>query len=45
MGEDLFHYVMFCYKENRDLSSKIQRVYFGGISQDLQDCQAYLCPS
>ena len=31
-GEDLFHYVMFCYKENRDLSSTIHRVSFGGIS-------------
>ena len=29
-GEVLFYYVLFCDKENRDLSSKIYRVSFGG---------------
>ena len=28
----LVHYVVFCDKENRDLSSKIYRVSLGGIS-------------
>ena len=32
LGEVLFHHVMFCDEENRDLSSKIYRVSFGGIS-------------
>ena len=32
LGEVLFHYVMFCDKENRFLSSKIYRVSLGGIS-------------
>ena len=32
LGEVLFHYVMFCDKENRDLWSKIYRVFLGGIS-------------
>ena len=31
LGEVLFHYVMFCDKENRDLSSKIYRVSSSGI--------------
>ena len=31
LGEVLFHYVIFRDKENRDLSSKIYRVFFGGI--------------
>ena len=30
-GEVLFYYVLFCDKKNRDLSSKIYRVSFGGI--------------
>ena len=29
-GEVPFYYVLFCDKENRDLSSKIYRVSFGG---------------
>ena len=37
LGEFLFHYVMFCHKENRYLSSKIHRVSFGEISYDLLD--------
>lgn len=37
LGEVLFHYVVFCYKENRDLSSNVYRVSFSGISQDLLD--------
>ena len=32
LGEALVHYVMLCDKENRELSSKIYRVSFGGIS-------------
>ena len=31
IGEVLFHYVTFCDKENRDLSSKIYLVSFDGI--------------
>ena len=37
LGEVLVHYVMFCDKENRDLSSKIDRVSIVGISKDLLD--------
>ena len=37
LGEFLFHYVMFCHKENRYLLSKIYRVSFGEISYDLLD--------
>ena len=37
LSEFLFHYVMFCHKENRYLSSKIYRVSFGEISYDLLD--------
>ena len=32
LGEVLFHYALFCYQENRDLSSKIYRFSLGGIS-------------
>ena len=32
LGEVLFHYVVFCAEESRDLPSKIYRVSFGGIS-------------
>ena len=32
LDEIPFHYVMFCDKEKGDLSSKIYRVFFGGIS-------------
>ena len=32
LGEVLFHYVMFFEKESRDLSRKIYRVSFIGIS-------------
>ena len=32
LSEVLFHYVMFCDKENKDLSSNIYSVSFGGIS-------------
>ena len=32
LAKVLFHYVMFCDKENRDLSSKIYRVSFSRIS-------------
>ena len=45
LGEVLFHYVMLYDKKNRDLSSKIYRVSFGGISYDLLDHKTYLCPS
>ena len=31
-GEVLYHYIMFCDKENSDLLSKIYRVSFSGIS-------------
>ena len=45
LNEVLFHYVMFYDNENRDLSSKIYRVSFDGISYDLLDRKTYLCPS
>ena len=32
LGKFLFHYVMFCDKENRDLSCKIYHISFSGIS-------------
>ena len=32
LGKFLFHYIMFCNKENRDLSSKIYHISFSGIS-------------
>ena len=32
LAKVLFHYVMFCDKENRDLSSKVYRVSFSRIS-------------
>ena len=44
LSEVLFHSVVFCDKENRDLSSKIYRVSFGGISEDLLDRYTYLSP-
>ena len=31
LGEVLFHYALFCYQENRDLSSNIYRFSLGGI--------------
>ena len=37
LGEVLFLYVPFSDKENRDLSSKIYRLSFEGISKDLLD--------
>ena len=45
LNEVLFHYVMFYDNENRDLSSKIYRVSFDGISYDLLDRKTHLCPS
>ena len=45
LNEVLFHYVMFYDNENRDLSSKIYRVPFDGISYDLLDRKTRLCPS
>ena len=35
LGEVLFHYIMFCDKDNRDLSSKSYHVSVGIISKDL----------
>ena len=32
LGKFPFYYVMFCNKENRDLSSKIYDISFSGIS-------------
>ena len=32
LGKVLFHYVMFCNKENRDLLRKIYRISFNEIS-------------
>ena len=37
LAEVLFHYEIFCDKENRNLSSDIYRVPFDGISKDLLD--------
>ena len=37
LGEVLFHYELFCDKDSTDLSSKICRVFTGGISWDLLD--------
>ena len=37
LGKVLFLYVPFSDKENRDLSSKIYRLSFEGISKDLLD--------
>ena len=42
LGEVLFHYVIFCNKENRHFSSKIYRVSFGGISLGLLDRACWL---
>ena len=32
LGKFPFYYIMFCDKENRDLSSKIYHISFSGIS-------------
>ena len=45
LNEVLFHYVIFYDNENRDLSIKIYRVSFDGISYDLLDRKTRLCPS
>ena len=42
LGELLLQYVLFCAKENRDLSSRIYRVSFDGISLDLLGRLTYL---
>ena len=45
LGELLLQYVLFCAKENRDLSSRIYRVSFDGISLDLLGRLTYFHPS
>ena len=45
LGELLLQYVLFCAKENRDLSSRIYRVSFDGISLDLLGRLTYVHPS
>ena len=42
LGEVLFQYVLFCAKENRELSSRIYRLSFDGIPLDLLGRLTYL---